>query len=77
MLINENLRRQNAKRMEHHFQVGHEVLVRSEAPTKLSPKFEGPFLITQVFTNGTVEIQRTPLISEKLNIRKIVPFRRI
>ena len=75
--IHENLRRQNSKRLEYHYVVGSEVLLKIPNPNKLEPKTQGPYTITQVFTNGTVEIQRNPQVSERLNIRRLVPFRRV
>jgi len=76
-LIDVNLRRQNAKRLQYHYKVGGEVLIKTVYPTKMDPKNYGPFLITQVYTNGTVEIQRTPHVTERINIRRLVPFRRV
>ena len=54
--INKNLRRQNSKRREFDFQVNGEVLIKIPNHTKLSKIFQGPFTITQIFTNGTVEL---------------------
>ena len=34
---------------------------------------EGPFKITKVFTNGTVCIQQSPLVEERINIRRLYP----
>ena len=75
--IAENLRRQNAKRLEFHYTVGGEVLIKVPSPNKLEPRTEGPYRITQVFTNGTLEIQRSAQVRERLNIRRLVPFRRV
>ena len=72
--INENLRRQNSRRREFDFNVGGEVLIKIPSPTKLSMKHRGPFTITRVFTNGTVELQLTPQVRERINIRRLVPF---
>ena len=76
LLIDENLRRQNSKRREFHYQVNQEVLIKDSSARKLDPKAEGPFRITQVFTNGTVQVQRNPLVRERINVRRLVPFRR-
>ena len=75
-LIDENLRRQNAKRREFRYEVGGEVLIKSVDPRKLEPRAHGPYTITRVFTNGTVEVRRNPQVVERLNIRRIIPFRR-
>ena len=71
------LDRQNAKRKEFDYRIGGEVLIKRVGGRKLDPKFEGPFSITQVYTNGTVEIRRSPQVFERLNIRRLVPFRRV
>src|SRR5210317_1641306 len=75
--INENLRRQNAKRREFDYSINDEVLIKVPKPNKLEPRFQGPFRVTQVFTNGTVEIQRTNQVFERINIRRLIPFRRV
>ncbi|CAJ1960529.1 unnamed protein product [Cylindrotheca closterium] len=75
--INENLRRQNAKRKEFDYRIGGEVLIKNTDGRKLDPKYRGPYPITNVYTNGTVEIQRTNAIRERINIRRLVPFRRV
>ena len=76
VLIDENLRRQNRKRREWNYAVGQEVLIKSVDPTKLEPRAHGPYTIVQVYTNGTVDVRRNPHIVERLNIRRIIPFRR-
>ncbi|CAJ1934777.1 unnamed protein product [Cylindrotheca closterium] len=74
LMVNENLRQQNAKRKEFDYNVGSEVLVKNFNPSKLDPKMEGPYQITRVFTNRTVEICRSPQVFERLNIRRLVTF---
>ncbi|CAJ1960600.1 unnamed protein product [Cylindrotheca closterium] len=75
--INENLRRQNAKQKEFDYRIGGEVLIKNTDGRNLDPKYRGPYPITNVYTNGTVEIQRTNAICERINIRRLVPFRRV
>ena len=75
--INENLRRQNARRKEYDYRIGGQVLVKVFNPKKLDQRAEGPFEITQVFTNGSVEIRRSPTVYERINIRRLVPFRQV
>ena len=50
------------------------VLIKAINPAKLNPRYHGPYDITQVYTNGTVEIQRTPVVRERINIRRLIPF---
>jgi hypothetical protein len=75
ILINENLRRQNLKRRRFDYAVDQEVLIKVPQPKKLDDRNEGPYRISQVHTNGTVTIQRTNHVTERINIRRVVPFR--
>ena len=75
-LIDKNLRRQNQKRREFKYEVGQEVLIKSVNPNKLEPKAHGPYVIKQVYTNGTIDVARNPYVTERLNIRRVIPFRR-
>ena len=74
-LINENLRRQNERRIEHHYKVGDKINLKTIDPVKLSQRLHGPFFIVRTNTNGTVTIQRAPNVQETLSIRKIVPYK--
>lgn len=74
-IIDENLRRQNLKQREFTYEVGQSVLVKTVDPNKMEPRAHGPYPIMQVFTNGTVAIQRAPHVLERINIRRILPYR--
>ena len=74
-LIDENLRRQNTKRREFVYEVGQLVLVKTVNPNKLKPRAIGPFPIQRVYQNGTIDIKRTPYVTERINIRQVIPFR--
>ena len=76
VIIDENLRQQNQKRREFNYAIGQEVLVKTVKPDKLEPRAHGPYLITRIYTNGTVDIQRSEHLTERINIRRIIPFRR-
>ena len=67
--------RQNARRREHHYRIGDPILIKAGDPVKLAPRVHGPYPIVQVYTNGTVDVQKAPHVVERLNIRRIVPFR--
>ena len=74
--IDMNLQRQNARRLHHDYRVGEEVLLlQKDLQGKLEPKATGPFRITRVHTNGTVSVNRGAYV-ERLNIRRIKPYRR-
>jgi hypothetical protein len=65
---------ENSRRIDFDYTVGQKVLLRKDGIIrKASLRNEGPYVVTQVFTNGTVRIQRGT-ISERLNIRRISPF---
>ena len=78
VLIDENLRRQNLKRRTYDYQVGQRVLVLNSAihPAKLDPtSTEGPYEIIQVHTNGTVTLRKNAFVTERINIRRLRPYR--
>ena len=75
ILIDENLRRQNTKRRSFDYVVGGRILIKTITPHKLQPRAIGPFSILQVHANGTLTIQRAPHIMERINIRRVIPFR--
>jgi transposase InsO family protein len=73
--IDENNRRANLKRRFMDYQPGQQVLVLKHNPGKLEDRAIGPFTIHQVHVNGTVTIQRTQYVRERINIRRIRPYR--
>ena len=76
LLVNENLRRTNQKRRRFDYQPGQQVLVRRPGILrKLNKRFDGPFEIAKVHVNGNVTINRSPHIIERLNIKRIKPYR--
>ncbi|MHA7811731.1 MAG: integrase zinc binding domain-containing protein, partial [Marinobacter adhaerens] len=75
ILIDENLRRQNKKRREWIYEVGQRVLIKADDPTKMEPRAHGPYTVVQVFTNGTVAVRRNAHVVERMNIRRLIPFR--
>ena len=75
-LIDENLRRQNRKRLECRYEAGQEALIKAIDPKKLDARAHGPHAIQQVHPNGTVDVNRNPQVVERLNMRRVIPFRR-
>ena len=75
LLIDNNLQRQNARRRHYDYSIGDQVYVKAIQPGKLEQRSHGPYPITQVHANGTVTIQRTPHIRERINLRRIYPHR--
>jgi hypothetical protein len=57
---------ENKSRIPHVYCIGDSVYINVEQ--KLNP-LQGPFIINEVHTNGTVTIRRSPTICERINIR--------
>lgn len=75
-VIDENNRRANQRRRFLDYQPGQEVLVLTYQPDKMEPRATGPFKIASVHVNGTVTIQRADNVVERINVRRIRPYRR-
>jgi hypothetical protein len=76
VIIDENSRRQNLKRRAFDYAVNEEILIKVDKPRKLDDKAEGPYVIVQVHVNGTITIQKAPHVTERINIRRVMPYRR-
>ena len=69
-----NTERENARRYDHDYVVGERILIRKDGVLRKSEsRYEGPYTITQVHTNGTIRVQRGSC-SERLNIRRVTPY---
>ena len=75
LLIDKRLIEANRKRFNYDYAVNDQVLKLVYQPNKLDPRAVGPYRVVQVHTNGTVTIQLTPLTTERINIRRIKPYR--
>ena len=76
-LIDQRLITANRKRVSYDYQVGDEVLKLAYNPDKLSPRANsGPYPVETVHTNGTVTIRINPNTLERINLRRIRPYRR-
>ena len=63
----------NDCRLPHGYIIGHKILIRNDGILrKAEIRYEGPYMITQVYCNGTVRIKRGS-ISEQINIRRLTP----
>ena len=72
-LIDKANLRENRKRIDYDYTVGQEVYIKNDGvQRKMDDPKQGPFTITDVFTNGTVRIQRGN-VNEQINIRRIEP----
>jgi hypothetical protein len=72
-LIDDNNRRENAKRIKHTYSVGDQVLYRLRDSRKHHSHYDGPFTIVQTYTNGQVKIRRHNT-TQKVNIRLLHPY---
>ncbi len=74
-LIHENLMRENQKRRGFDYAPQQRVLKKKWKPRKLDERTSGPYKIVQTHVNGTVAIQLRPGLTERINIRRIIPYR--
>jgi len=74
-LIHENLLRENQKRRRHDYAPQQRVPKKCWKPCKLDTRTSGPYRILQTHVNGTVTIELRPRVSERLNIRRIIPYK--
>ena len=74
--IDDNARRQNLRRYFKDYNVGDEVLLHQYKPNKMQERAIGPFRVTQVHVNGTVTIQRSENVFDRINVRRIRPYYR-
>ena len=60
--------RENARQVTHDYAVGDSVYIKIDGiKRKLDNKKKGPYRITQIYTNGTVRVQRGT-VNERINI---------
>ena len=77
LLIDKNLQRHNRKQYNHHYRVNNWVMIKKYDPWKGDDRLHGPYQITEVRTNGTVQIQQDVRgkIEETFNICRLVPYK--
>jgi hypothetical protein len=68
-----NNARENSNRLPFDYQVGHYAYIRVSNLARTPDSQEGPFQIIQVRTNGTVTIQCSPVVTERVNICRLHP----
>ena len=74
-IVNERLRKANMGRRTYDYVPGQKVLKKRHKPDKLGRRKEGPYKVTQVHTNGNVTIELRPGVTERINIRRVEPYR--
>ena len=75
--ILQNNKKENARRRDHTYQIGDEVMVQEDPNRKLEgAQFSGPYTVTQVNDNGTVQLSKATnggAVLQTWNIRKLKP----
>ena len=75
--ILQNNKRENATRRNHTYSPGDEVMVRADPHRKLEgARFVGPYTVTQVYDNGTVQLSKATnggAVLQTWNIRNVKP----
>jgi hypothetical protein len=71
--INKNNKYENAKRIAHDYKVGDKVLLERHQARKMERPYDGPYVITNVYTNGTVTVKKGA-VYQRHNIRRIQPY---
>ena len=65
---------ENKKRIQHDYKIGDKVLLAKPGVlSKLAKPRTGPYLVQQVFSNGTINIQKGAVI-QRVNIRRVSPY---
>jgi hypothetical protein len=74
--VNENLKHANRKGRQFDYAPGQQVLKKLHDPTKLGVRTEGPYTIECIHINGKLTILLHEGITECINIRRVLPYRR-
>ena len=74
-LVNKNLMHENRKRCRHDYAVDDRVLKKRHNPTILGPPTAGLYRVVQTHVNGTGTIEIRQGVTERINIRRIIPYR--
>jgi hypothetical protein len=70
-------KRENNKPVDYDYKVGDKVIIRKDGILRKAETIwrKEPWTITKVHTNGTIRIQ-CGTKSERINIRRVIPFRK-
>jgi hypothetical protein len=72
-IIIKNNKAENAKRIPHTYNIGDKVLFKRGTENKYETPYQGPFTITQVNKNGTVQMM-IKIVEDTINIRRLTPY---
>lgn len=77
MQVDRDNARENSRRLPYDYKIGSKCLIikniNGERLPKADDRNKGPYAVTEVYTNGTVRIQKGS-VSERINIRRITPY---
>ena len=68
-----NNKRENMRQDNHQYKVGEKNLGKRKKNSKQELEFMGPFPVTQINDNGTVQFQKR-IINNATNVLRIKPF---
>ena len=63
------------KRRRYDYAAGEQVLKKVHNPTSLGVRTAGPYTIERVHVNGNLTIRLRPGVTERINIRRVLPYR--
>ena len=67
--------RENRRRRQYDYQPQQQVLKKNSNPRKLGERTRGPYLIEKVHTNGNITIKLNEDTTERINIRRVKPYK--
>jgi transposase InsO family protein len=76
-LIDYNVLRENNRRIRHDYAINDlvlEIMPKDKRP-KMGIRMQGPYRVLRVHTNGTLTIERSQGVEERVNIRNFKPYR--
>jgi hypothetical protein len=72
-IVLKNNKAENAKRIRHTYNIGDKVLLNRGTENKYETLYKGPFTITQVNENGTVQMMLKN-VEDTINIGQLTPY---
>ena len=67
--------KQNAQHFTYDYIINQKVLKKVHDPKKLGVRTSGPYTVTKVHVNGMLTIKLHPGVTERINIRRVIPCR--
>ena len=75
LIVDERARLSNSTRITRDYRVGERVFIRDTEGGKLSLCTNAnPLQIVRVHVNGTVTVRRGPYVTERISIRRLIPY---